>query len=222
MVVALLLCASGVAAARDDEAAAQHFSAGEQYYLRGAYREAIREFQEAYRLSDRPELLFNIAQAYERAGDVRNARVYLRRYLDSGVAPAEEKPLLEEKLAAWDARIAEEDRKIRERPRPFKTWKWVATGLGVALVGASVGFTIDSALMSQRVEDAQGPGEPFPKDLEERGERDEVLAIVTGAAGGVALGIGILFFALDKPPRLEVTPVAGGGRGLMIGTSWQW
>ena len=32
------------------------------------YEDAIREFEEAYRLSNRPALLYNIAQAYRLAG----------------------------------------------------------------------------------------------------------------------------------------------------------
>src|SRR4051794_36614658 len=99
-------------APKDDEAmqaAEVHYNAAEQYYLRGQYPEAIKEFSEAYRLSKRPELLYNISQSYERNGDLRNARTYLQQYLDSGVASEDEKPVLHDKLASFDERIKADD-----------------------------------------------------------------------------------------------------------------
>lgn len=48
-----------------DAAARTHFSSGRLYYESGNYEAALREFEEAYRLSRRIDLLFNIALAYE-------------------------------------------------------------------------------------------------------------------------------------------------------------
>ncbi|MBI4509046.1 MAG: tetratricopeptide repeat protein [Deltaproteobacteria bacterium] len=86
-------------------AAKIHFQAGEQYYLRGRYEQAVSEFREAYRLSQRPALLYNIAQAYERLGDIPKAREHLKAYLDSGAAPKEEIEVLEDKIQSFDQRI---------------------------------------------------------------------------------------------------------------------
>src|SRR5262245_20111176 len=90
----------------ETEAARIHFKSGEQYYLRGHYSQAIGEFKEAYRLSNASALLYNISQAYERAGDLVNARDYLKRYMDSGETESGELPALQEKLTSLDRRIA--------------------------------------------------------------------------------------------------------------------
>ena len=46
---------------------------GAALYEEGRYEEAILAWEEAYRLSSRPVLLFNIANAYERLGRGRGA-----------------------------------------------------------------------------------------------------------------------------------------------------
>lgn len=62
-----LLCASAHAQESDDDLARAHFSSGRAYYEQGRYEDAAREFLEAYRLSQRAELLENASRAYERA-----------------------------------------------------------------------------------------------------------------------------------------------------------
>lgn len=211
---ALVLAAAAPVAADeptpdDLEAARVHYHAGEQHYLRGRYAQAIEEFQEALRLSGRAELLYNISQAYERMGDVRNARDYLARYLESDAVPPEERGVLEDKLKVFDERLAAEAAAATQpatqpspngRPRPYRLAKWIAIGAGAALVVTSVGFTIDSASMAGKLEDAQDETRPFDgelADIEARGERDEVIAWVTGVAGVAALGAGVALWVLD-------------------------
>ena len=65
-----------------DERARSHFEAGRSLYEAGAFERAAAEFQEAYDLSNRPELLYNIYVAARDAGDVRKATSSLERYLD--------------------------------------------------------------------------------------------------------------------------------------------
>src|SRR6266568_2635538 len=116
----LLLCAFQSARAdqnkdADIEAAKIHFAAGKQYYDRGHYSEAIAEFKEAYRLSAAAALLYNIAQAYERSGDLGHAREYLQRYIDTGQTEPGELPALQDKLRTIDKRIS--DQKAAENAR---------------------------------------------------------------------------------------------------------
>lgn len=67
--------------ASDQEAAKAHFLAGSSYYDAANYSDAVKEFNEAYRLSKRPDLLYNIALGYERLSDFDNAISTLKRYL---------------------------------------------------------------------------------------------------------------------------------------------
>ncbi len=85
--------------------ARQHYDAGQDYYTQGRYNKAIEEFEEAYRLDPRPKLLYNIAQSYEKAGDLPKAAEYLERYLKED-KETEERTSLENKIKNLKERIA--------------------------------------------------------------------------------------------------------------------
>lgn len=91
------------ALAESDDLAKGHFLAGQAYYQQARYNEAIREFEEAYRLSAKPALLFNLAQAYERLGKLEKTVEYLQTYL---AAPdIKDRPAVEERLKNLQARL---------------------------------------------------------------------------------------------------------------------
>ena len=69
--------------AQSENMAKNHYLAGTSYYQQGRYAEAIREFEEAHRLSNKPELLYNIAQAHEKLGNLQQAVKYLEQYLEA-------------------------------------------------------------------------------------------------------------------------------------------
>lgn len=58
-----------------------HYASAVAYYGRGQYKEAVREFKAAYNLSRKPDLLYNIAQCWERLGDLSQSISYYNRYL---------------------------------------------------------------------------------------------------------------------------------------------
>lgn len=79
---AMLLVSNVVSAQQtDDERARMHFQSGLSYYEQARYAEAAREFNEAYGLSQRPALLLNLSQAYERDLRFAEAIAELERYL---------------------------------------------------------------------------------------------------------------------------------------------
>src|SRR4051812_37380375 len=57
----------------DRAAAKVHFGAGKQFYKESRYEDAIREFAAAYRYDPNPLLLYNLAQADEKAGNIPDA-----------------------------------------------------------------------------------------------------------------------------------------------------
>src|SRR6516165_10642997 len=65
----------------DIEAAKAHYTAGSAYYEQANYADAVKEFNEAYRLSHRSDLLYNIAVCYERLSQYDNAIKALKQYL---------------------------------------------------------------------------------------------------------------------------------------------
>jgi tetratricopeptide (TPR) repeat protein len=231
----VLIALTGVARAdqnkdADIEAARIHFQAGKQYYDRGHYNEAIGEFREAYRLSSAAALLYNIAQAYERMGDLPHAREYLQRYIDSGQTEPGELPALQDKLRTIDKRIADQKaaeaaRKPpppttapalppppepvapTEAPRPYKVWKWVAAGAGVVSLVLSVSFVSDMNKQAKTLEDAAGktPLQAYVNDLPDaysKGQRDSALAIAFGVGGLAIAGTAVVLFVIDgKTPE---------------------
>ena len=63
----LLLLAVTSAQAQEDQARA-HFAAGVHYYDDAHYADALKEFEEAYRLSKRVGFLYNLGACHERLG----------------------------------------------------------------------------------------------------------------------------------------------------------
>jgi tetratricopeptide (TPR) repeat protein len=73
---------SSVRVQAQDDRARLHFQAGASYYEAGDYEDALREFQRSHALSQRSELFYNFSLCYQQIGDLDNAALYLRRYLD--------------------------------------------------------------------------------------------------------------------------------------------
>jgi tetratricopeptide (TPR) repeat protein len=67
----------------DLELAKAHFNTGQIYYERGRFPDAAREFEEAYRLSKKPELLYNMGKSYDGSSDAARALFAYRRFLDN-------------------------------------------------------------------------------------------------------------------------------------------
>lgn len=91
------------AEASSDEQARLHFQVAAQYYQEADYESALREFQSAYRLSQRPQLLYNISLCHQQLGNLEEAVSNLERYL-AEVPDVENRPLLEQRLANLTAR----------------------------------------------------------------------------------------------------------------------
>ena len=108
VVAALALTLSSTALAQapsaDTARAKELFDNGALLYDEGNYQAAILAFQESYNLSKAPVLLYNIANGYERLGDLKAARDTLNTY--RAVAPAEERAALERRIANLEERLA--------------------------------------------------------------------------------------------------------------------
>ncbi len=88
--------------ARAEEApeaqAKAHYEKAQQLYATGNYDEAIAEYGEAYRLKPHPNVLYNIAQAYERLLDYAQSVVWFERYLAEAPKDAPERVVVENRL----------------------------------------------------------------------------------------------------------------------------
>jgi tetratricopeptide (TPR) repeat protein len=94
-------------AAENEEQARAHFRLGRAHYDNGNFAQAGIEFEEAYRISQRAALLYNIYLAYRDANDTRKAADALRKYLQLE-KDIENRGQLESRLAALDRALAAE------------------------------------------------------------------------------------------------------------------
>lgn len=76
--------------ATDDEAARRHFRLGQAYYQNGQFAEAANEFEQAYQLSGRSALLYNVYLAHRDALHTRQSYEALRQYLEEVSDPPDE------------------------------------------------------------------------------------------------------------------------------------
>ncbi|MBI2373341.1 MAG: hypothetical protein HYV07_05025 [Deltaproteobacteria bacterium] len=134
-----------------------HAQAGKAYFDEGKFEDAIEELVEARRLSPRPALLYNIAQAWARLGDDAKTSENLRAYLAED-PNAPDRASVERWLAQIDARTA-------SPPPPTQanaTLPW-AISLGVASavaggVGLGFGASASSAYEDLRTGCGAGAG----------------------------------------------------------------
>ncbi|MBX7191970.1 MAG: hypothetical protein K1X94_07930 [Sandaracinaceae bacterium] len=161
-----------------DQQARAHFSVGRAMYEAGRFAEAAQEFQQAYDLSHRPQLLYNLYVAYRDSSQLVRARDALRQYL-AEVEDAPNRLHLMSRLEALEAQVAEEERAraeseaelaaaeqataeaeaARERAeaqaaqlrhvRPW--WPWVVFGVGLAAAGVGVPLGVDAASQADAV-----------------------------------------------------------------------
>jgi tetratricopeptide (TPR) repeat protein len=120
----------------DDATARTHFEAGQNHYDAGAYDQAIVEFEAALALSPRPDMLYNLYLACERAGRLDDSVRYLERYLAEGEIDASDRTMLESRLANLRARAANEQAEERAP---------IARGPSAAWYGSLVGFSVGGA-----------------------------------------------------------------------------
>ena len=151
--------------ARADEEARVHFRLGVAYHDSGRFSEAANEFAQAYELSKRPKLLYNLFLAHRDGGNIAAAADALERYLtlekevperDKLTARLEAlKRILQENPGATQTPVeptpeaAEPEPEAQpEASRPpsmesnpwHKYAPWVTMGTGVALVGVGAGM----------------------------------------------------------------------------------
>lgn len=187
-----------------DEQARLHFRAGRGLYDAGRFAQAAAEFEEAFRLSQRPELLFNAYVAYRDANDLEGAVRSLRAYLEQAEDVADRVNLtarLESMTQALEDRRArevevEEQRRRADAAQPQasgpEVWPWIVMGAGAAVVigGVAAGAV---ALSETDALVAECPGGQCGASVDLDGRRESVRALAITADvllfGGGAIAV---------------------------------
>ncbi len=123
-----------------DEQARLHYQVAASYYEQADYESALREFQSAYRLSQRAQLFYNISLCYQQMENLDEAISYLERYLNE-VTEIENRPSLEQRLA--NLRTRREERTAAAQQATITPVTQAPPPSGESLnVPAIVGFSI--------------------------------------------------------------------------------
>lgn len=114
-VATLLLSAQRPAAGAPGDAAREASKRGAAAYNLGSYDEAAKYYEEAYRLIQSPDLLFNIGQSWRQAGKTEKALTAYKSYLRTSAADAPNRELVERRVLELE-RMASETRKTQAAP----------------------------------------------------------------------------------------------------------
>jgi iron complex outermembrane receptor protein len=165
--------------------ARSYFAIGRNYFNMGQYDEAIKAFEEGYRLKPRPKFLFNIAATALKAGKTQVAIDYYQKYIDS--EPAKTSPMVREAAAQVDALR----RRASREPPPSEPPPSVITEAPPPPVAASV---------------VVAPPPPPHRPVWKRGWFWGTIAGVAAAGLAVGLGVGLGTRPSDPRPSLGTVP----------------
>jgi tetratricopeptide (TPR) repeat protein len=104
--LSLLAFSQSAFAKTDDERARDLFRNGKMLFDEERYEEALKAFEEAYKLSERHLLLYNIASTHEKLGDFEKAQKLLYEYRI--YAPPEDQESLRLKIEGLEKSIEEQ------------------------------------------------------------------------------------------------------------------
>lgn len=226
---ALVLATTPPPAGEPSSRAQEAYERGVEHFRGGRFREAVVEFNKAYRADPNPVLVFNMARAFEEMKRYEAAIEFYRRYLE--MAPeADDRAAVEEGLRALEILQREEQEAAAAAPPPAepeppaaapdRTWVWFNLGLGTAMVATGITFSVLAADRADSLDaiDARPAGHTA---REYRGLQDEgrlYAGLGDGLILGGALGLTaalVLWLLEDGEPSVApvVGPVSGfGGR----------
>jgi tetratricopeptide (TPR) repeat protein len=182
------LCA--LAANEETEQARKHYQEAQKQFDMGMWDAAITEFSKAYELRQDPTFLFNMAQAYRRAGNARRAIDLYKNYLIK-VPRSPQRADIEERIQNLQRQLDEEDRGAKRTdaratavvPEESKVISAAESAAGTTDIGPGAVVTTSPETSAAK---------PLPTlDLGSPSLR--LAGLVTGAAGVTGIGAGIFF-----------------------------
>ena len=210
--VFVLLMMAPLARAEDD-AAKVHFLSGQAYYDQANYEDALREFGEAYRISKKPALLYNLAVCHEHLNHFDDAIAALEQYL-AETPDANDRANIEARIQNLKQRqkkvAAPKPQPAPPAPPPEKprarVATWVVGGLGVGLLLGAVASGTVAYVRYNNLQNDCGGGFACPNvaDLDARKSAGHTAALATdilwpiGVAAAVTAVV-LYFYEVKKP-----------------------
>lgn len=211
------------------------FENGQILYDEGHYEDAIVAWEESYRLSGYPDLLFNISSAYEKVGNYKKAIEVLNRY--RVFAGADERSTLDRRIKALEERQATQEAAVVtptivtppvgptvvtpppevvpvEANKPKKTVPIVLMSAGIVGlgVGTVTGLQASSAMKGIKSNCVDGEsGFLCPADSKSDVDKRVQFGAISGATligGGVLLGAGLVSLIVTGAKSSDVWTVS--------------
>jgi tetratricopeptide (TPR) repeat protein len=224
--------------AEEIKAARARYAQGKVFFEQGLYKEAIVEYQAAYVVVAEPLLLFNIALAQSRLGDVEAALASYRAYLEldpEGVVSDEARAEVVRLTPEVDERRRQREgaeRQARQREavsgdaRKARVLRWSAYGtVGVGLVGIGLGikFGMDARSAADTLNGKTGAWTEGELALQGEFRTARTRAYIAGGAGAACLitaGVLLWLGVRAEPDDLQVVPTAGPDRAGLSLVGW--
>lgn len=222
-----------------DEEARHRFQLGRTLYEAGRFEQAAVEFSEAYRLSKRAPLLYNLYVAQRDAGHWPEATWALREYLDK-MPDAPDRITLKARLTSMEEQVRrqkeqeEQAARAANRPRTRKETvhsnvPWLVVGAGGALLLGSLA----TGLVAKHQDDdldascADG-GKVCPRSKERDSDRVYRLALSTDvmwSVGAAAAVTGVVLWwtgALDSEREVPIASIAPSPHGFSTSLTYRY
>jgi tetratricopeptide (TPR) repeat protein len=207
-------------AAPDDDSVSEAralFLAGKAAFEEGRYDTALGYFQASFDQSERPALLYNIAQCHDRLRQDEQAVAAFEKYLELAPDAPSTRSIAENRLRVLRAAIAEREaartpdagttpsaRESADAPtdsgRRVARWLAPATALGgVVIAAGGTALMITGRNHADDVENARvGSSYPSLRDELHQAEREWRAGGALVGVGAVALGGGLVWWWADR------------------------
>lgn len=230
----MVLFGTSFAQEESDEAiekAKQAYKYGEQLFNEGNYSEAINAFLRAYKLTQRYQLLYNLALSYQFSANLEKAKYYFEEY--QRLAPADQwneaQKRIEHINAILASKEAQEEATQEENRQEEKTntlirkrivikIPWWATpamwGVGTVGVASGLHFGMKSQAEGELANQycIEGFCSDRAKESFSSARTSAVIADVAWGVGLTAIG-GAVWLQLNKKSAVSVTPSSFTIRG---------
>jgi tetratricopeptide (TPR) repeat protein len=221
-----LVAAPSVASAQTPNvnAARDHFRKGTAAFKEGRHAEAAQEFEAAYRIVGDPVLLFNIGQAYEKAGQISRAIVNYEAYVQRAKT-ADDLAEVQAKVAQLKAQQAAASNRATVAATRTDT-STSAPGNGLRIAGGVIGGAGVAALVAGIVlgtqaqskasslkEASQAPGTSFSSvvGLQSQGQTYANAAYALYGVGSALAVTGVVLFIVDARQRRRTSEAQAPG-----------
>jgi tetratricopeptide (TPR) repeat protein len=221
------------------EQAKQRYLEGKTHYEAGRFAEALAAFTDAYNLSNKTDLLFNLGVCSEKLGQTDKAIAYYRLYLEENHDAADRDDVAR-RLAALEAAEPEEPAEPEAAVQPAPAagedelvvmdsgedravfWPGAVIGLGGLLLAGGALTAIMAYNKYGDLEDSCAPDCGDAKVAEVK--RAALAADIQFALGGAVVAAGVIWWVTSAgdesetgAARLRGAPVAlGDGAGLAL------